>query len=84
MTCEQLVAYLSDYIDGILGDELAQVARHHLATCTNCRIMLDSTRKTILLYRERGQIVHIPDNRHHALFDRIAAAFAERDANRTD
>ncbi len=76
LTCEDLVAHLSDYLDGELDEELNRAAREHLATCENCRVVLDSTHKTILLYREQGQIVQIPSGRKNALYDRIAAAFA--------
>lgn len=77
LTCEHLVQYLSDYIDGDLDEELREAAQRHLATCENCRVVLDTTQKTILFYREQGRQETIPMARREALFDRIAAAFAE-------
>lgn len=79
ITCEELVKYLSDYLENELDTELAQAAEEHLATCENCRVVLDSTRKTILLYKQHGAVVQIPARRKGALFDQIARAFAEKD-----
>ncbi len=75
LTCEDLLTYLSDYLDGDLEQELVEAARQHLATCQNCRVVLDSTQRTILLYREQGLAQTIPTERKSALFDRIQAAF---------
>lgn len=74
MTCEQLVAYLSDYIDHELNDDLTRDASEHLATCQNCRIVLHSTRGVIELGREHGQRA-IPAAERAALFTRLQAAF---------
>lgn len=76
LTCEDLVTHLSDYLDGELDEELSQAAREHLATCENCRVVLDSTQKTILLYREQGQIMQIPAGRKENLYESIVAAFS--------
>jgi hypothetical protein len=79
LACEDLVNYLSDYIDNNLNEELTEAAREHLATCHNCQVVLDSTQQMILLYRERGQAQRIPGGRQQALFDQIANPFAERE-----
>ena len=75
ITCEDLLQHLSAYLDGELDDTLTQAAQDHLATCENCRVVLDSTQKTILLYKQHGQVVTIPPGRKNALYDQIAAAF---------
>lgn len=78
MTCEELLTYLSDYIDHNLDETLTTAAQEHLRTCPNCRVVLDSTQQTILLYREQNQRQHIPADRSAALYDQIARAFAKR------
>ena len=45
-TCERLLDGLSNYLDG----ELPAEVERHLATCENCRAVVDTTRKTLLLY----------------------------------
>lgn len=80
ITCEDLLQHLSAYLDDELDDVLVQAAQDHLATCENCRVVLDSTQKTILLYKQQGQVVTIPSGRKDALYDQIAAAFAKSKA----
>lgn len=74
ISCEDLLQYLSDYIDENLDEELTAVAKHHLATCHNCSVVLDSTQKTIFLYRQQGKRT-IPAERRERLFDRLQDAF---------
>ena len=74
MKCEQLLQYLSDYIDQNLDEELTAVAQDHLATCQNCRVVLDSTQQTIFLFREQGKRT-IPAKSRKRLFDRLQDAF---------
>ena len=50
--CKSLLAYLSDFVDGELSDELCQEIIAHTAECENCRIVVDTLRKTISLYHE--------------------------------
>jgi anti-sigma factor RsiW len=49
-TCQSLLGLLSDYVDGDLSDELCQEIEAHAAGCENCRIVVDTLRKTISLY----------------------------------
>ena len=74
ITCEELVQYLSDYIDDNLDEDLTEAAREHLATCQNCRVVLDTTQQTILLYRRQGKRV-IPAERRGRLFNQLREAF---------
>lgn len=83
LNCAQLIEYLSDYIDRNLSEELTQAARAHLESCHNCHVVLDSTQKMILLYREREQARQIPAERQQRLYDTLAATFARRDQSGT-
>lgn len=73
MTCAELIRYLSDYIDRNLSEALTAEAEAHLATCHNCHVVLNTTQKTIALYRETGKQV-IPAGRRATLFERLQAA----------
>ncbi|MFN8456461.1 MAG: zf-HC2 domain-containing protein [Anaerolineae bacterium] len=53
--CHDFFNQLSDYIDGELAASLCLELEHHLADCPNCRIVVDTTRKTVSLYRHYGQ-----------------------------
>jgi anti-sigma factor RsiW len=48
--CGELVAQFSEYIDGELEAALCAELEAHLAECPNCRVMVDTVRKTITLY----------------------------------
>ena len=74
MTCEELLQYLSDYIDQNLDEELTAAAQEHLATCHNCRVVLDTTKQTIFLFREQGKRT-IPAARRQHLFNQLQDAF---------
>ena len=76
MTCEELLQYLSDYIDQDLDEELTTAAQEHLATCHNCRVVLDTTQQTIFLFREQGKRT-IPAARRQRLFDQLQDAFLQ-------
>lgn len=78
MTCEELLQYLSDYIDQNLDEELVDAAQEHLATCANCRVVLDTTQQTIFLFREQGQRT-IPAARRQRLFEQLEAAFLQKE-----
>lgn len=78
MNCEDLIRCLSDYIDQGLDHALAEAARAHLQSCPNCRVVLDTTRQTIRLFRQQGQARTIPIPRRQALFRQLAAALDAR------
>ncbi|RME13864.1 MAG: zf-HC2 domain-containing protein [Ardenticatenia bacterium] len=78
MTCEELLDYLSAYIDNELDEELTAEAQAHLASCHNCRVVLDTTQQTILLFRRQGTR-RIPAIRRQRLFSQLEAAFREKD-----
>lgn len=50
--CRSLLASLSDYVDGSLGEELCEEIERHVAECQNCHVVVDTLRKTISLYHE--------------------------------
>ncbi|MEJ2511064.1 MAG: zf-HC2 domain-containing protein [Anaerolineales bacterium] len=78
MECNELVQYLSDYIDQNLEEDLVEAAKEHLATCENCRVVLDTTQKTIFLYREQGKRT-IPAERRQRLFDQLQQTFLNKE-----
>jgi len=51
-TCRSLLGLLSDYVDGELSEELCQEIESHTTECQNCRVVVDTLRKTISLYHE--------------------------------
>jgi len=59
--CQELLAQLSDYIDGELEATLCTEIEEHLAGCNDCRVLVDTTQKTITLYRRQTSVELPPD-----------------------
>lgn len=78
MTCEELVSYLSAYLDQELDEDLTAAAQEHLATCTNCRVVVDTTRRVIQLGQAQYQVV-LPPSRRERLYTRLRQAFLARE-----
>ncbi len=49
--CQELLLGLSAYIDNEASELICQEIERHLEECDNCRIMLDTMKKTISLYQ---------------------------------
>ncbi len=53
--CRDLLNQLSDYIDGELAEPFCAELERHLTGCPDCQVVVDTTRKTVTLYRHYGQ-----------------------------
>lgn len=70
-SCRELLSSLSEFIDGALETELCAQIESHLAECENCRIVVDSLRKTITLYQQTSQEPDLPEDVRLRLFKRL-------------
>ena len=52
--CDALKERLSEYIDGELDSRLCDEIETHMSACENCRVLVDTMRKTILLFRQQS------------------------------
>ena len=52
MTCQDLVEFLMDYLDGALPGEQADAFSRHLGDCPPCVAYLESYRETVALGRK--------------------------------
>jgi anti-sigma factor RsiW len=66
-SCKDHLGELSDYVDGDLQPELCAEIDRHLAECGNCRVVVDTLRKTVMLYRIYGH-EEVPDDAKARLF----------------
>ena len=53
--CRHLLGDLPEYLDGEASDELCADIERHLAGCTDCRVMVDTLRKTVSLVHDLPQ-----------------------------
>lgn len=65
-TCQHLKAQLSEFIDGDLDDSVCREIERHLSSCENCRVMVDTLKKTIVLYRDEP-LEPVPTDVHERL-----------------
>lgn len=52
--CSEHLNCLSEYLDGELDPALCAEIERHMAECGDCRIVVDTLRKTVSLYRRYG------------------------------
>lgn len=69
--CEELLESLSEYIDGELNPELCLELEKHLAGCDNCRIVLNTTKRTIDLVHAPIVKLDVPEDVRERLFKRL-------------
>ena len=51
MNCTDFLAKLTDYFDGQIDPDLLAEVKEHLGTCRHCEVVVNTTRKTIDIYR---------------------------------
>ncbi len=53
--CQTILESLSAYLDAELTDAVCTQVEAHLEQCNNCRVVVDTLRKTVMLYRNLPQ-----------------------------
>lgn len=66
--CKQLLGNLSDYIDDDLEIELCAKIEEHLLNCDNCRVVVNTLRKTVELYEKVNEPIDLPNAVRERLF----------------
>jgi anti-sigma factor RsiW len=78
MKCKEILAALSDFVDGDLDPELRRTLQKHLADCNPCQLVVDNVRHTITLYKS-GRPLELPaelrERLRHALRQRWEIKF---------
>lgn len=69
--CRDLLDSLSSYLDHELSDELCAAIDHHLAECENCRVVINTLRKTIELYHDTAPEIEAPEDVLQRLYLRL-------------
>jgi len=60
VNCQELLEQLGDYLDEEARAELCRQIEEHLDKCHDCRIVVDRTKKTIILYQADRQVEETP------------------------
>jgi len=51
LTCKEFLQEISDFLDENVDQELRQKLEAHISQCPNCFVILDTTKKTIQVYK---------------------------------
>lgn len=73
MTCTEFLALLDDLIDDSVTEVMRADLQEHLRGCEHCEVTLNTTRKTIQIYRSH-EIYDLPVG----LRERLHTAIMER------
>ena len=73
MTCTEFLAQLDDLIDDVVTAKMRADLQEHLRGCEHCEVTLNTTRKTIEIYRSH-EIYELPTG----LRERLHKAIMER------
>ncbi|HVA95957.1 MAG TPA: anti-sigma factor [Candidatus Dormibacteraeota bacterium] len=74
MNCKKVILELTSYLDGALDSSVRLELEQHLSQCTDCRMVVDTTRKTIQIFCNSEPVPLPEDVRkrlHTALLDRF-------------
>jgi anti-sigma factor RsiW len=71
--CTEFLRELTDYLDGTLNESMRAELDEHLHWCHECHVVMNTTQKTIEIYRD-NQLYELPES----LRDRLHQAIMNR------
>jgi len=77
LTCKEFLQELNDYLDETGDIELRRRIESHITKCPNCFVILDTTKKTIQVYK--GVLAQtLPQDVHSRLMKAVERKCSER------
>lgn len=70
-SCRNLLDSLSEYVDNTLSEQLCDDLERHLANCEDCRIVVDTLRKTVYLVHATSELEPVPADVRQRLYHRL-------------
>ena len=61
MKCTEFLRELADYFDGTLSESMRAELDEHLHWCHECHVVMNTTKKTIEIYRD-NQLYELPES----------------------
>ena len=61
LDCKKVLLEISNYLDGNLDEDLKRNIETHVRMCRHCKVVFDTTRKTIELYCD-GKLFALPED----------------------
>jgi len=69
--CRYLLGSLSEYVDATLEGELCAEIERHLSECENCRVVVDTLRKTVSIVHTTHPDPTMPEDVRERLYKRL-------------
>lgn len=70
MKCNDFLKEMTDYLEGTADVEVRMELEEHLHWCHDCFVVMNTTKKTIEIYRN-NQLYELPDNLRNRLHNAI-------------
>ena len=81
LTCKEFLQELTDYLDSTVDVELRRKLEAHINECPNCFVILDTTQKTIQVYKGMQPQV-LPSEVNSRLGKAVERMLAQKKAGR--
>lgn len=72
ITCEEFLAEFGDYLENQVSPEVRKEVETHISKCRTCRVLYDSTRKTVKIVTESSSF-ELPESVSGPIIDRLMA-----------
>ena len=70
ITCDEFFAEFADYLENQVSPEIRKELEVHLSECRACRVLYDSSRKTVRIVTESNSF-ELPRSVSDPLIDRV-------------
>jgi predicted anti-sigma-YlaC factor YlaD len=72
ISCEEFLAEFGDYLENHVSPEVRKELELHLSQCRACRVLYDSSRKTVKIVTESSSF-ELPESVSEPIIDRVMA-----------
>ena len=73
LTCKDFLTELNDYLDNSIDKEVRDQLQHHVDECPNCWVVVDTTRKTLQVFKNTE-----PQSLPQGVRERLMAALEKK------
>jgi anti-sigma factor (TIGR02949 family) len=75
LTCKDFLAELSEYLDEGVDQETQQKLEEHVNECPNCWVVVDTTKKTLKVFKD-AEPQELPKDVHSRLLAALQRKYA--------
>jgi hypothetical protein len=76
ITCDEFLSEFGDYLENQVSPEIREELELHLSQCRACRVLCDSSRKTIKIVTESSSF-ELPQSVSDPIIERVMAKLRE-------